>query len=115
MRRHEDLTRLAGLEVYAESVSQAEGVEYFLGRRGAEKLVASIGAGEITGEKIGELDGTPLIVGAAVHRPHCQRRSGRSTWAGHAGARPRDPRQRPGRGAGTAVDPGDDAHAAQPR
>ena len=63
----EELKKETGLDVYEASIVEAGGVTYFLGRRGAEKFVGSLGDGGIIGEKVGELNGKPVIVGPTDH------------------------------------------------
>ncbi len=67
MEMHEQIGQLTKLEVYPSSLTEAGGVTYFLGRRGLEKLVGSIGAGGIVGEKVTALNGKPVIVGPTDH------------------------------------------------
>jgi len=58
-----DLGKLTGLGIYPASIAEAGGVTYFLGRRGAEKLVGSVGDSGIVGAAVAT-DGTrPIIVG----------------------------------------------------
>ncbi len=63
----DQLKKLTGLKVYESSIVSAGDVTYFLGRRGVEKLIASVGNGGIAGEKVGELNGKPIIVGPTDH------------------------------------------------
>ena len=58
----EHLQKVTGLDVYQASISPVGDVTYFLARRGSEKLVGSVGAGKIVGQKVGSLGGKDVIV-----------------------------------------------------
>jgi hypothetical protein len=62
-----DTLKAHGLDVYGASWTDADGVKYFLARRGCDKLVGSFGVGAITGQKVTEIDGTPVLVGPTNH------------------------------------------------
>jgi hypothetical protein len=61
------LNEMIGGAVYEASVSETPAATYFLARKGGEKLVGMIGAGAIAGERVGELDGKAVVVGATDH------------------------------------------------
>ncbi|MFA6134106.1 MAG: tagaturonate epimerase family protein [Phycisphaerae bacterium] len=63
----DELKKLTGLEIYPASLTEEGGVTYFLGRRGSEKLVGSVGKGKIRGDKWGKLSGKPVFVGPTDH------------------------------------------------
>ncbi len=63
----EKLTAATNLDIYPSSICEADGVTYFLGRRGTQKLIGSLGDGEISGEKVGEIDGKAVTVGPTDH------------------------------------------------
>jgi len=63
----EKLRELTGSSIYDRSISEADGVTYFLARRGAEKLVGFVGKGAVNADKVGELDGEPVCVGPTNH------------------------------------------------
>ncbi len=67
METSEQIERLTKFEVYPSSLVEAGGVTYFLGRRGVEKFVGSLGEGGIIGEKVAELNSKPVIVGPTGH------------------------------------------------
>jgi hypothetical protein len=67
MELHEQLSKLTNLAVYPASLSEAGGVTYFLGRRGREKLVGMVGPGRLTGRKVGNTGGQPVVVGPRDH------------------------------------------------
>ena len=71
MELHEQLQRLTNLEVYASSLIDTKDAMYFLGRRGTEKFVGSVGEGNLVGQKVGELDNKPIIVGPTDHANAC--------------------------------------------
>ena len=58
-----DLDKLTGLDVYPASIAEAGGVTYFLGRRGAEKLVGSVGGSGIVGAAVATAGTRPIIGG----------------------------------------------------
>jgi hypothetical protein len=58
-----DLNRITNATTYPASISEVDGVTYFLGRRGTQKLVGSIGQGRISGDYVGEVGGKRVIVG----------------------------------------------------
>ncbi len=60
---HEQIKAITGLDVYPTSVTDTEGVKYFLARRGSEKFVGCVGAGKISGVKTGEMAGEEILVG----------------------------------------------------
>jgi tagaturonate epimerase len=62
-----DLNSLTNLEVYPASISEANGVTYFLGRRGDEKFVGCIGRGEIHGQILTYAGNLPVMVGPTNH------------------------------------------------
>ncbi|MFB3891330.1 MAG: tagaturonate epimerase family protein [Phycisphaerae bacterium] len=65
-----DLERLTNLSIYPASVSEGNGITYFLGRRGAGeagKFVGSVGEGGLVGEIMAKVDGQPIIVAPANH------------------------------------------------
>ncbi len=63
----EALSKATGLEVYEASLVEAGGAVYFLARRGREKLLGCVGAGEIQGQKAGEIDGRGIVIGPTDH------------------------------------------------
>ena len=62
-----DLSAATGLEIYEASITEANGATCFLGRRGLDKFVGSVGGGKIKGEAVGEIDGKPVVVGPTSH------------------------------------------------
>ena len=65
-----ELKQMTGLEIYEASMSEADGVRYFLGRRGLGKFVGCVGEGKIAGEKVGEVGevgGQAVLVGPTDH------------------------------------------------
>ena len=62
-----DIERLTGLKVYPKSVSEAGDAVYFLGRRGLEKLLGTIGDDRVAGQTVGMAGGRPVIVGPTDH------------------------------------------------
>ncbi|MDY7009335.1 MAG: tagaturonate epimerase family protein [Planctomycetota bacterium] len=67
METSEQIERLTNLYVYPLSLTEAGGITYFLGRRGVEKFVGSVGVGGIIGKNVGELDGKAVIAGPTDH------------------------------------------------
>ena len=63
----EELKKETGLDVYEASIVEAGGVTYFLGRRGTEKFIGSVGVSDIVGENVASLNGKPIIVGPTDH------------------------------------------------
>ncbi len=63
----EQIEQMTQLEVYSSSITEAGGVTYFLGRRGVEKFVGSVGVSEIVGENVASLNDKPVIVGPTGH------------------------------------------------
>ena len=64
------LGELTKLDIYPASVSEGNGVTYFLGRRGAGdagKFVGSVGEGGLVGEVVAKVDGQPIIVAPTNH------------------------------------------------
>ena len=62
-----DLNALTNMDVYPASISEADGVTYFLGRRGGEKFVGSVGRGRTCGQVVSHAQSAPIIVGPADH------------------------------------------------
>lgn len=67
----DELLRMDGLELYAESVSEADGVTWFVARSAtagaAGKVVGMVGDGGLVGQVVGHLAGRPVVVGAMNH------------------------------------------------
>ena len=63
----EQLRQVTGLHVYEASLCEAEGVTYFLGRRGQDKLVGSVGEGVVSGSVAGHVDGHSVVLGMTDH------------------------------------------------
>jgi len=61
------MERLTGLAIYGASVCEVDGVTYCLGRRGREKLVATLGEGVVAGRTVGQRGGRPVVVGPTDH------------------------------------------------
>jgi len=58
----EQLKQLTDLNVYEPSICDADGVTYFLARKGEKKLVGSIGAGKVSGDIISAHDRDETII-----------------------------------------------------
>jgi hypothetical protein len=64
----EQLRQLSDLSVYEPSVSETDGVTYFMARRGSEKLIGSAGGGNISGDVVSPPhQDSPIIVGPIDH------------------------------------------------
>jgi len=74
-----EIERETGLTVYAGSICEAGGATYFLGRRGSEKFVGTVGRPGIAGRQTGRLDGRPVVVGPLDHENACRVRR-RLAW-----------------------------------
>ncbi|MGC9454174.1 MAG: tagaturonate epimerase family protein [Phycisphaerae bacterium] len=61
------LREVTGLEIYEQSVHETDTATYFMARRGGEKFIGCVGDGGIKGDKTGDVDGKPVIVGATSH------------------------------------------------
>ena len=63
----DDLRRLNGLRVHESSLAEAGGAVYFTARRGEETRVGCVGDGPLTGKRIGEAGGKPVILAPMDH------------------------------------------------
>ena len=63
----EQLRQITGLDVYEASLCEADGVTYFLGRRGQDKLLGSVGEGVVSGSVAGQIDGRRVVLGMTDH------------------------------------------------
>ncbi len=64
----EKLKEITGLKIYEASLSEADGISYFLGRRGMEKLVGCVGKSCLPNvEKVGELEDKCVCLGPTDH------------------------------------------------
>lgn len=64
----EQLKQLTDLDIYEASISEADGVTYFLARKGDQKLVGSVGAGKVSGDLISQPgQDPPIILGPTDH------------------------------------------------
>jgi len=61
------LKQLTKLDIYPASVHTVNNKTYFLGRRGAEKMVGLVGKGRISGQQAGKLDGQNVTIGPLSH------------------------------------------------
>ncbi len=62
-----DIEELTGLAVYESAVVESGALTYFMGRRGVEKFVGMLGGGGVTGQKVGEVHGRPVVLGPTNH------------------------------------------------
>ncbi len=67
MTLKDKLQRLARLDLYEASVAQTDGATFFLARRGAEKVAGAIGASDLAGDRVGEIDSRCVVVGPTSH------------------------------------------------
>ncbi len=68
----EQLKKITGLQIYESSIVEANGVTFFLARRGDEKLIGHVGKGcgpcnRTDVEKVGEIDGRGVCLAPTDH------------------------------------------------
>jgi hypothetical protein len=63
-----DLHKITNLDIYPASVCEANGVNYFLGRRDGQKFVGSVGEGGLVGQIVARVvNDRPIIAGPTSH------------------------------------------------
>ncbi len=62
-----ELAKTIGAEVYESSIVGANGVTYFLAKKDGKKLIGTVDACELCGEKMGEIDGKCVCLGPTDH------------------------------------------------